>query len=162
MLVKRENSYSHLQVIDHRRESSSHEGLQGAIWLGCTSEQVRPNQPRQCLSFHLSRTQARDFLVYFPQYLVLGINPCTVKTFQGEPRPMQSLMVAPKFAPKPQIAFLSCLHLSVQYHHLPICSGHSLGILLSFSYRLAQLFNNPDSSNSKLYSQSDSLHNSNT
>lgn len=75
---------------------------------------------------------------------------------------MQSLMVAPKFVPKPQIAFLSCLHLSVQYHHLPICSGHSLGILPSFSYRLAQLFNNPDSSNSKLYSQSDSLHNSNT
>lgn len=127
MLVKRENSYSHLQVIDHRRESWSREGLQGAIWLGHFSEQVRP-QPAKTMSIFPSfkNTSQRLFSV-FPQYLVLGMNAYTVKKFVEESRPLESFILGPKFT------LLSLPYLSTQHHSSP----RSPSILFSFSSLLS-------------------------
>lgn len=165
MLVKRENSHSHLQVTDHRRESSNHKRLQGAIWLGYTSEQVRPQAAKTISVFPCFKNTGQRFVSIFPQYLVLGMNPYTVKKFKGEPRPPKSLISYrdPNLYPNPKLhtpqsPTSQCLAPSFTQMHRPK-PGH---LPFFLSYPPLQSINNPDSPSSQLHSQFDSLHNSHT
>jgi hypothetical protein len=79
MLVKRENSCSHLWVIDHRRESSNQEGLQGAIWFGHISEQVRPQTVRTMVVFGSFKNVVKRIFSVFPKYLILRMSPALCK-----------------------------------------------------------------------------------
>ena len=148
MLVKRENSYSHLQVIDHRRESSSHEDFKGPSGLAAPQNRSGPSQPRRCLSFHLfKKNTSQRFFSFVTQYLGLGMNPCTVKKFVEEPRLLESLILGPKSAPSPQIS-PSVFHISP-----PSTTIHPDAQALASSFLSLspiQGINNPESSDSQL------------
>lgn len=148
MLVKRENSYSHFQVIDHRRESSSHEDFKGPSGLAAPQNRSGPSQPRRRLSFHLfKKNTSQRFFSFVTQYLVLGMNPCTVKKFVEEPRLLESLILGPKYAPSPQIS-PSVFHISP-----PSTTIHPYAQALTSSFlslSLIQGINNPESSDSQL------------
>lgn len=113
MLVKRENSCSHLWVIDHRRESSNQEGLQGAIWLGHISEQVRPQTVKTVVVFGSFKNVGKKFFSVSPKYLILRMSPTLCRVWGH----IQTTRVT---YPKTQMCTLAsnlpCLHFFNTWH----------------------------------------------